>query len=168
MRAKQESALVRELLEWWSQNQRIFPWRNARNPYHILVAEVLLHRTRANQASRAYEKFLERYPTIEVLAAADSGELLDLLKPLGLSWRAALLRSMAEMIVRDHGGLIPEAAEELKSLPGLGDYIASAVSTHDIALLGVSYKETIIETVAASFITVVALLLDAIESLKKN
>lgn len=141
MRAKPESGLVRELLKWWSQNQRIFPWRNASNPYHLLVAEVLLHRTRANQVSRTYQILVERYPTLEALASADSEELFDLLKPLGLTWRAVLLRRMAEIVVRDYEGLVPDTVEELKSLPGLGDYIASAV-----ACFAFGHPEPILDT----------------------
>ena len=133
--------LARELLRWWKANARTFPWRSVRDPYLILIAEVLLHRTRASQVSRVYQDFVQTYPTIQSLALAESPELLAILGPLGLTWRVYLLKTMAEQIVKEHGGRIPQSVDELKSLPGLGDYIASAVAS-----FAFGYHEPILDT----------------------
>lgn len=115
------------LLAWWERNQRRFPWRETRDPWRVLLAEVLLHRTRADQVVPVYQAALERFPDPADLAESSPGELEALLYPLGLHWRVPLLREMARQIVREHGGRIPEDRETLMALPGVGDYIAGAV-----------------------------------------
>ena len=115
------------LLSWWKHNQRSFPWRETRNPWHILLAEVLLHRTRADQVVPVYRIALERFPDPETLMKAPPGELEGVLYSLGLHWRVPLLREMARQIVQEYGGKIPKEREALKSLAGVSDYIAGAV-----------------------------------------
>jgi A/G-specific adenine glycosylase len=118
----------RALLEWWAQHGRTFAWRTDRTPYRVLVSELLLHRTRAGNAARVYQVFLGRYPAIRDLAEADSGELAELLKPLGLRWRVDLIVEMAREIMSRHGGEVPCDRDALLRLPGVGEYMASAVS----------------------------------------
>jgi A/G-specific adenine glycosylase len=115
------------LLAWWKAHGRAFPWIDENDPYRILVSEVLLHRTRANQVAPVYRRLIERFPTIRSLAAAEPRELKAIMRPLGLFWRTKYLRLAAKQIVEDYGGTIPEEAEALKSLPGISDYIASAI-----------------------------------------
>ncbi len=115
------------LLSWWEQNHRSFPWRETRDPWHILLAEVMLHRTRADQVVPVYRIALEKFPDPEALAEAPPGELEALLHSLGLHWRTPLLREMARQIVRDHRGTVPVDRNALKSLAGVSDYIAGAV-----------------------------------------
>jgi A/G-specific adenine glycosylase len=119
--------LRRRLLQWWKQNRREFPWRNTRDPYHLLVAEVLLHRTRATQVVNLFHGVLEAYPTVSELAAADPDQLQQLLQSAGLRWRVTLLWHAANEIVCRFGGRIPRARADLESIPGIGHYIASAV-----------------------------------------
>lgn len=119
--------LSKNLLEWWGEKQRKFPWRNTRDPYRIMVSEIMLHRTRANQVVPIYLEFLKRFPTISSLSKADMNDLKNVLYPLGLRWRTRLLLEMVIEIMDKYEGKIPSSREELESLPGVGQYIASAV-----------------------------------------
>lgn len=116
-----------DLRRWWSTNVRSFQWRRTRDPYEVLLAEVLLHRTRADQVAPVYQNLLEQFPTLAALAAAGPEELRTRLRSLGLSWRVDLLHLMAQDLVERFGGSIPVEEEALLSLPGVGPYIAAAV-----------------------------------------
>ncbi|MBU7017614.1 MAG: A/G-specific adenine glycosylase [Theionarchaea archaeon] len=116
-----------KLRAWWKNNHRDFPWRTTRNTYHILIAEILLHRTRAEQIIPVYNEFLEKYPTIREVADASESEIREILYSLGLHWRARLLHYMAVQIVKEYECKIPLEKEKLESLPGVSQYIASAV-----------------------------------------
>jgi len=91
------------------------------------MAEVMLHRTKAEQVAGIYLKFIQKYPDIRSLAAANSSELIDILYPLGLRWRIELIHKMAKEIIVKYKGIIPTEKEELLALLGVGEYIASAV-----------------------------------------
>lgn len=119
--------LHERLLVWWTENQRDYPWRKTSNPYHVLVAEVLLHRTRADQVVPLYTRLIERYPTVQDLSKARLEDVRALLASAGLVWRVDLLLQCASEIESRFGGRVPESSEELQSLPGVGHYIASAV-----------------------------------------
>lgn len=119
--------LSEELLKWWTKNQRKFPWRNTRDPYKILISEILLHRTRAEQVVPIYCEFIVKFPTIKHLSIAGLDDIKKLLYPLGLHWRTKLLHNMAIVITKKYGKRISSARKELESLPGVGHYIASAV-----------------------------------------
>lgn len=120
--------ILREnLLAWWERSQRRFPWRTTRDPYKIFVAEVLLHRTRAAQVVDLFESVLTRYPSVTELAKAAPDELHLLLHSAGLRWRVKLLLEAATHITERFGGRIPKEREELKSIPGVGHYIAAAI-----------------------------------------
>lgn len=97
------------VLPWYHAQGREFPWRGTADPYRILVAERMLHRTIARQVVPVYGAFLARYPTIDDLAAADPAAVCALLAPLGLSWRFASFVPMARRIVDDHDGQVPRA-----------------------------------------------------------
>ena len=120
------SNFAKILDKWWQLNKRQFPWRETKVLYEILIAEILLHRTRAEQVTKVYLNFLEFFPTIKCLEKASLPQIQALLRGLGLNWRIELLHKMAQEIVKQYGGKIPETKEELKSLPGISDYIASA------------------------------------------
>jgi A/G-specific adenine glycosylase len=116
-----------QLIPWWRMNKRRFPWRTSRDPYRILVAEVLLHRTRAEQVEPIYEEFIQKFPNCHSLAEANEYEVYRILYPLGLRWRVKLLIQMAEVIESKFDGIIPSNREQLEELPGVSHYIASAV-----------------------------------------
>ena len=117
------------LSDWFGKKGRPLPWRAVKDPYRILVSETMLQQTRIETVLRYYERFLERFPDFESLAAADEETVLKLWEGLGYYSRARNLKKAAEACVRDHGGRLPETAEGLKKLPGIGDYTAGAVAS---------------------------------------
>jgi A/G-specific adenine glycosylase len=118
----------RILLQWYGQNQRRFAWRETSNPYEILLAEVLLQRTQANQVADHYADILTSFPVPGALAEASLDDVRAALQPLGLSKRALTLKSMAQELMRRYDGRVPSEIPELITLPGVGRYIASAVA----------------------------------------
>jgi len=118
---------AKKLLKWWQNNKREFPWRKTHNSYKILISEILLHRTRANQVIPVYLEFLERFPTVAAISEASIEDVKKILYPLGLSWRAEFLHKMALEIMEKYEGKIPFKTKELEALPGVGQYIAAAV-----------------------------------------
>jgi A/G-specific adenine glycosylase len=133
--------LRNDLLCWWGSAKRYFPWRETQDPYKILIAEILLHRTRADQVAPLYELFLKRFPNIQALAKSSPNELTKLYHSAGLHWRWRLLHSMAVEIKTRFKGQIPEAFEDLVSLPGVSHYIASA-----LRCFAFGYPEAILDT----------------------
>jgi A/G-specific adenine glycosylase len=115
------------LLEWGRAHFRSFPWRQTRDPYRILMAEILLHRTQVHQMQPVYEAFLQRFPDLSSLAQASREELQQTLYPVGLRWRVDSLHAMVQEIQQRFQGQIPENKEDLLSLPGVSNYIAGAV-----------------------------------------
>lgn len=120
-------AFRKALIAWGREHFRPFPWRLTEDPYRILMAEVMLHRTQASQVVPVYERFVERYPDVPALAQAGREKLRDALYSLGLRWRIHLIHDLAARLVEEFGGSIPEKKEHLLSLPGVSEYIASAV-----------------------------------------
>jgi A/G-specific adenine glycosylase len=122
-------SLVGEIVKWWHRiGARKYPWRETSDPWHVLVAEVLLIQTNAAKVVKVYEEFVKKYSTPAHLAEAEVSEVEELLRPLGLhKQRAKLLKQAAEVLCREYGCRVPETYEELRRLPGVGDYVASAV-----------------------------------------
>ena len=116
-----------ELLRWGHVHKRDFPWRHTRDAYRVFVAEVLLHRTRADQVVPLYLALTERYPDVQALATANKDELHALLRGAGLRWRVDALLASAQQILVRYSGTLPREREELETLPGVGHYIATAV-----------------------------------------
>ncbi|WP_376794437.1 DNA-binding protein [Thermogemmatispora sp.] len=121
------STFRQALLSWGEEHFRSFPWRQTPDPYRILMAEIMLHRTQALQVVPVYETFIKRYPTVASLAQANREELHQILYSLGLRWRIDLIQGMAQELMSRFGGQIPREKAVLLSLPGVSDYIASAV-----------------------------------------
>lgn len=117
----------KSLIIWGQKNFRPFPWRFTSDPYHILMAEVMLHRTNAPQVAPVYEQFLNRYPDLSALSAASEEDLQKILYSLGLRWRIKLIHEMVSDLMQRFDGKIPSEKSDLLSLPGISDYIASAV-----------------------------------------
>ena len=115
------------LFRWYRRNGRSYPWRDDCSPFHVLLAEMMLQRTKADQVVPIFLKTVRRFPTPMHLAKAALDELGGLLQPLGLSWRIPNFKEMAHQLVERYEGIVPESREELISLPGVGDYIAGAV-----------------------------------------
>ena len=118
----------RQLLAWFQQAGRDFPWRSQSDPYAILVAEKLLQQTAARDVVvRAYEQFLYKYPTPWHLAAANVSDIQEIIQSLGLRYRAKEFSLLAQELVDRHGGKVPQDLRQLLALTGVGDYTARAV-----------------------------------------
>lgn len=124
-----ELALSEALLAWYRPRRRAFPWRRSRDPYAILVSELMLQQTQAARVVPAFERFLSSFPTVESLAAASRGDVVRAWNGLGYNRRAVALSGAAREIVRDHGGRVPADPERLRALPGVGPYTAAAVAS---------------------------------------
>ena len=126
--ARKQAFVRKKVIHWYGQHGRTFPWRNTTNSYHILIAEILLRRTTASAVSRIFNDFMNRFDTPKRLANTCESTIVQALSSLGLqSIRAKQLRETASIIVEDYNGEIPKSRESLQSLPGVGEYIASAV-----------------------------------------
>ena len=123
------ASLRAALLAYFRQHARSFPWRSDSDPYRVLVSEVMLQQTRAAVVSPYFERWMQRFPTISVLAAASEEEVLKAWEGLGYYSRALRLRRAAREIVRRHGGRVPTTADVLRTLPGIGPYTAGAVAS---------------------------------------
>lgn len=115
------------LADWYARGHRDLPWRRDRDPYRILVSETMLVQTTVAAAVPYFGRFLARFPTVESLAEADEADVLKAWEGLGYYRRARQLHASARAIVRDHGGLVPDDPASLRTLPGVGRYIAGAV-----------------------------------------
>ena len=115
------------LLAWYGRAKRDLPWRRTRDPYRIWLAEVMLQQTRVETALPYYGRFLERFPTLEALAAAPVGAVLEAWVGLGYYGRARRLHAAARQVVAQHGGEVPRDPAALRALPGVGRYTAGAV-----------------------------------------
>lgn len=112
---------------WGRENLRSFPWRETRDPYHLLMAEFMLLRTQASQVEPVYQKFVSKYPSLEDLAEASREEVQDILRPLGLSWRADRVYETVRKLEKEHDLAVPTEKDALLNLPGVSQYIAGAV-----------------------------------------
>ena len=118
---------VRELLKWYGSNKRSFPWRYIDDSYRVWLAEALLQRTRAELVEREYSKILEKYPDIFILAKAPLADIKQIIWTLGLAHRAHYLKNAAQHVVEKLDGRFPENIDQLKDIPGAGDYVANAI-----------------------------------------
>lgn len=115
------------LTAWGRSHFRSFPWRETDDPYRLLVAEVMLHRTKALQVLPVYDRFVRRYPGVKDLARATKDELHAAMASLGLRQRVDMFHAMALDLAERFDGCVPEDKDALLSLPGVSDYIAGAV-----------------------------------------
>src|SRR5260370_40412 len=106
---------------------RIYPWRTTDNPFHIMMAELMLRRTQARQVVKVYENFIAKYPDACALAMAPAEEVARSLFSLGLAWRVPAFQQIARALVAQYKGMVPSSYDALVALPGIGDYVASAV-----------------------------------------
>jgi A/G-specific adenine glycosylase len=119
----------RQLLNWFERHKRDLPWRQDRDPYRIWLSEVMLQQTRVAAVADHYERFLRRFPTIQKLASARESSVLAAWSGLGYYRRARMLHAAARKIAKENSGKLPERAEDLRALPGIGRYTAAAVAS---------------------------------------
>jgi A/G-specific adenine glycosylase len=120
------------VLDWFGRAGRDLPWRATRDPYRVLVAEVLAQQTQAARAAAAWPRFLERFPDVAAMAAATPAEVLRAWQGLGYNRRALALRAAARAVV-ERGGW-PDTVEGLAALPGIGPYTARAIACFALGL----------------------------------
>jgi len=127
--AQKVKAFQAHLLAWFRRNGRDLPWRRTRDPYKILVSEVMLQQTQVERVREYYPRFLREYPTVRDLAAARPARVRESWDGLGYYARARNLHAAARTIVRRHGGRFPQHVGDLQALPGVGRYTAGAVAS---------------------------------------
>jgi A/G-specific adenine glycosylase len=117
------------LLSWWDEGHVALPWRESRDPYVIWVAEVMLQQTQIKTVIPYFERWLSRFPTVQVLAEAHLDEVLKAWQGLGYYGRARNLHDAARTVVTEYGGQLPQTVAELVRLKGIGRYTAGAISS---------------------------------------
>lgn len=123
------SEFATALIAWFAQHKRDLPWRRTRNPYHIWISEVMLQQTQVATVIPYYQRFLEKFPTIEALARAESHDVMKAWEGLGYYARARHLQHAAQVILCKYGGALPHTREELRKLKGFGDYTSASVAS---------------------------------------
>ncbi|MBA3917872.1 MAG: hypothetical protein C0516_04705 [Gemmatimonas sp.] len=123
------SSFRRRLHRWYRANARDLPWRRTRDPYRILISELMLQQTQVSRVLDFYARFLDRFPTLDALAAARPQRVLDAWSGLGYYARARNLHALAREVHGNRDGVIPSEPEALRALPGIGAYTAGAVAS---------------------------------------
>jgi A/G-specific adenine glycosylase len=121
--------IAAQLLDWWDAGHADLPWRRTADPYAIWVAEVMLQQTQISTVISYYERWLQRFPTVEALAEAPLDEVLKLWEGLGYYSRARHLHTAAQTVVADYDGRLPQTTAELMTLKGIGRYTAGAIAS---------------------------------------
>lgn len=122
-----EFFFIERILKWHEEHRRVFPWRKDRDPYRVLVAELMLQRTRAKQVSQVYSEFIKRIPAPKDIAKIGEDEIAKLLEPLGLKHRIPRFISLLKKLASEYEGEVPSKIDALLELPGVGKYVANAV-----------------------------------------
>jgi A/G-specific adenine glycosylase len=141
------ATIQRDLLAWFEAHGRDLPWRRTRDPYRILVSEIMLQQTQVDRVRPKYESFLAQFPTLESLAAASPGDVIRAWAGLGYNRRALNLQRTARAVMDEHGGRFPDTPESLRALPGIGPYTAGAVACfafeRDVAFMDTNIRRVI-------------------------
>ncbi|ACL25402.1 HhH-GPD family protein [Chloroflexus aggregans] len=136
-----------DLLHWFHSYARDLPWRRTRDPYAIMVAEVMLQQTQVDRVIPKYQAFLSAFPTVAALAAAPTAEVIRLWAGLGYNRRAVNLQRAAQVIMEQYGGQVPSAVADLRALPGIGPYTAGAIACfafeQDVAFLDTNIRRVV-------------------------
>ena len=122
-------AMRDSLVQWYRTNKRELPWRENKDPYRIWVSEIMLQQTRVEAVKPYYERFLNELPTVKHLAEAPEDKILKLWEGLGYYNRVRNMQKAAQQLMIDFGGKFPETYEEIKTLKGIGNYTAGAISS---------------------------------------
>ena len=127
--------------DYYRTHKRELAWRNTRDPYRILVSEIMLQQTQVARVEAFYEKFIKKFPDFESLARAKTVDVLRLWQGLGYNRRALALQNLAKIVTKEYGGSLPNDRATLESLPGIGPYTAGAIRA-----FAFNKPETFIET----------------------
>ncbi|MDP2704942.1 MAG: A/G-specific adenine glycosylase [Patescibacteria group bacterium] len=132
---------AKEIWRYYRKHKRSFPWRKTKNPYRILVSEVMLQQTQAERVIPKYEQFLKEFPNFSSLAQSPLSKVLRVWKGLGYNRRALYLKKTAKIVLERHGGKMPRKKESLLLLPGIGEATAG-----DILAFAWNIPSVVIET----------------------
>ena len=124
---KQITTFQDKILDWYAKNKRDLPWRRTRDPYAILISEVMLQQTQVSRVIAKYEEWMRAFPTLQTLAATSTRDVLLHWSGLGYNRRALYLKRLAEVVVKNNKGVFSQSEKELKKLPGIGQYTARAI-----------------------------------------
>ena len=119
----------RALVRWYRKHARDLPWRRTRDPYRVLVSELMLQQTQVSRVLDYYQRFLERFPDLAALAKARQPRVLAAWSGLGYYARARNLHALARHVTTTRDGIIPDEPAHLRELPGIGAYTAGAVAS---------------------------------------
>lgn len=137
----------KKILSWYKAHKRDLPWRHTRNPYYILISEVMSQQTQIRRVVPKYLAWIKRFPNLQKLADAPTSEVLRFWSGLGYNRRALYLQRLAKEIVTTYNGKFPQTEEILKKLPGIGEYTAQAVLCFafgkEIAVVDTNVKKVI-------------------------
>lgn len=125
--AEQMKSFQHTILTWYDEHHRDLPWRKTRNPYHILVSEVMLQQTQVTRVIPKFEAWIQAFPTVEALAGASTAAVLAHWSGLGYNRRALNLKKTAQIVSNDLHGTFPQTEKALLALPGIGTYTARAL-----------------------------------------
>jgi A/G-specific adenine glycosylase len=123
------AAFRRKLAAWYRRHHRDLPWRQTRDPYRVLVSELMLQQTQVSRVLGFYDQFLARFPDLGSLASAPPAQVREAWEGLGYYARARNLHALARHVVREHAGVMPNEPAALQALPGVGRYTAGAVAS---------------------------------------
>lgn len=145
--AARAESIQETLLTWFSAQARDLPWRRTRDPYQILVSEVMLQQTQVDRVLPYFSRFLAAFPDVQALASADTAEVIRLWSGLGYNRRAVNLQRAARAVVEQSGGEFPRDVATLRELPGIGAYTAGAIAAfafeQDVAFLDTNMRRVI-------------------------
>ena len=129
MRLSKNKVMIfqQSVLDWYEKNGRGYIWREYSDPYKILVSKIMLQQTNADKVSPVYQLFTQQYPNIRTLAQAELPDLMTVMKPIGLAYKAQRLKRVAEKLVAEYKADLPAEEEALMALPGIGRYISNAI-----------------------------------------
>jgi A/G-specific adenine glycosylase len=137
-----------KILTWYAAHQRDLPWRKSRDPYRILVSEIMLQQTQVSRVMPKYEAWLEAFPSVHDLAKASVSEVLKHWSGLGYNRRALNLKKTAQVVSEKYGGKFPQIEKELLDLPGIGQYTARAIMCFafdlQVSVVDVNVKKVIL------------------------
>lgn len=152
MSEERVTAIRDGLLAWFELNRRDLPWRHTRDPYRVLVSEVMLQQTQVDRVIPYYERFLELLPAVESLADAPTSVVITLWAGLGYNRRAVNLQRTAQAVMEQHAGVFPRDPATLQKLPGVGPYTAGAIACfafeQPVAFLDTNMKRVIHRLIA--------------------
>ncbi len=157
MSRTERTAFARPVLGWGEHHRRDLPWRSTRDPWRVLVSEVMLQQTQAPRVVEPYGRFIKQFPTPSACAAAGAGAVVRAWAGLGYNRRAANLHRAAVAIVEHHAGRVPDDLAALRALPGVGPYTARAVLSfayeHDVGVVDTNVGRLLARAVAGRPLT---------------